>query len=154
MISEGYKKRLSELAGLDRDNYPDVDNMFSKYKLRYPKNNMLIKVNIDKLLRRHMKDEPDYAFDNKESSNYPGRVDRAKEFWIDYSKDQRYMDLHTKERKNWGKVVFEAPYITIENGKLGFSDGRHRTIAMKELGYSDIIIEVPKKQANLFDELK
>jgi len=128
--------------------------MFSKYKLRYPKNDILIKVNIGKLLARHMKDEPSYAFDSKESSNYPGRVDRAKEFWNDYSKDQRYMDLQTKERKNWGNVVFEAPYVTIENNKLGFADGRHRTIAMKELGYSDIIVEVPKSQVRLFDDLK
>lgn len=136
------------------DTLADLVDMHSKYKLRYPKNNVLIDVNINKLLSRHMTDEPDYAFDTKETSDYPGRVDRAKQFWQDFSKDQRYINPKTKERTNWGKVEFEAPYVTIENGKLGFADGRHRVIAMKELGYDNIIIEVPKSQVNLFKELQ
>jgi hypothetical protein len=133
--------------------FPKMDSMFSKYKLRYPKTNTFIKVNINKLLDRHKKDEPSYAFDTKETSNYPSRVDKAKDFWINFSNDQRYINTKTNERTNWGKVDFEAPYVLINNGKLGFSDGRHRTIAMKELGYDDIIIEIPKSQIQLFNDL-
>jgi hypothetical protein len=51
-------------------------------------------------------------------------------------------------------MQFEAPLVNINNNRLGFSDGRHRVISMKELGYDDVIIEVPKNQIHLFDELK
>jgi hypothetical protein len=147
------KKKINK-KNLSEGSLPDIQSVLKNYKLRYPKDNRLINVNINKLLKRHMIDAPNYAFDTKETSDHPGRVDRAKQFWQDFSTDQRYIHPQTKERTNWGKVDFEAPYVTIENGKLGFADGRHRVIAMKELGYDNIIIEVPKSQIHLFDELK
>lgn len=154
LVTESYKNRLQELAGIDIEKYPDMNSMIPKYKLRYPKKDIFIKVNINKLLGRHKKDDPSYAFDTKEKSDHPGRVDRAKEFWKSFSKDQRYINHNTGERTSWGITTFEAPYVSIDYGRLGFSDGRHRVIAMKELGYDDIIIEVPKSQVHLFDELK
>lgn len=144
------KSKLS----LSENKLPDVHPMLKKYKLRYPKNNTLIVVNINKLLARHKHDDPDYAFDTRETSDYPGRVERAKEYWTNYAEDPRPISPKDGTRKNWGDMTFEAPYITIDDGRLGFSDGRHRTIAMKELGYDNIIIEVPKSQIKLFDELK
>jgi hypothetical protein len=131
-----------------------MKSMIPNYKLRYPKNNTLIIVNINKLLARHKYDEPDYAFDTKETSNYPDRVDRARKYWTNYAEDPRPISPKDGTRKNWGDMTFEAPYVSIYNNKLGFSDGRHRVIAMKELGYDDIIIEVPKNQIMQFLELK
>lgn len=140
---------------LPENKLPKVQSMLSKYKLRYPKDNVLIIVNIDKLLARHKKDEPSYAFDTREASDYPGRVEGAKKYWMDYADDPRPISPKTGERKDWGDMNFYAPYITIsDDGRLGFSDGRHRVIAMKELGYKDIIIEVPKFQMHMFDSLK
>ena len=151
---EIYVSKGDDYEGLDENEYPEMKDMISKYKLRYPKGDTFIVVNINKLLARHKKDTPDLAFDSKETSDHPARVDKAKQFWQDYSNDQRYMDFKTKERTNWGNMEFEAPYVGIYNGKLGFSDGRHRVISMKELGYEDIVVEIPKKQIKLFDELK
>jgi len=143
-----------KIMTLSENNLPDMQSMLSKYKLRYPKDNVLIIVNINKLLARHKHDEPDYAFDSKETSNYPGRVDRAKEYWTNYANDPRPISPKDGTRNDWGDMTFEAPYVSIYNGKLGFSDGRHRVIAMKELGYDDIVIEVPKDQIHQFMELK
>lgn len=143
-----------KVMALSENNLPDMQSMLSKYKLRYPKDNVLIIVNINKLLARHKHDEPDYAFDSKETSDYPGRVDRAKEYWTNYANDPRPISPKDGTRNDWGDMTFEAPYVSIYNGKLGFSDGRHRVIAMKELGYDDIVIEVPKDQIHQFMELK
>ena len=131
-----------------------MQSMLKKYKLRYPKSNTLFIVNINKLLTRHKHDEPDYAFNTRETSDYLERVERAREYWINYAKDSRPISLKDGTRKNWGDMTFEAPYVTIDDGRLGFSNGRHRTIAMKELGYDNIIIEVPKSQVELFNKLK
>jgi len=150
-------KGPDEYEGLDEienNDYPPAESMLSKYKLRDSKDDTLIVVNINKLLARHKKDEPDYAFDTRETADHPGRVERAKQYWMDYSKDQRYINRKTNQRTDWGDVEFQAPYVSINYGRLGFSDGRHRVISMKELGYDDVIIEVPKSQVHLFDELR
>jgi len=139
---------------LSETELPDMKSMLKKYKLRYPKDNTLVIVNIDKLLARHKHDEPHYAFKTRETSDYPRRVDRAKEYWTNYAEDPRPISPKDGTRKNWENMTFEAPYVTIYNSKLGISDGRHRIIAMKELGYDDIIIEVPKSQIMQFMELK
>lgn len=158
MITESFKKRQKILAGILMENsplqiIPPMQSMLPKYSLRYPKNNKLIIVNINKLLDKHNEDEPNYAFDSREKADYPSRIDRAKEYWLKYAVDQRPISPKDGLRKNWGNMTFEAPYVSFTNGKLGFSDGRHRTIAMKELGYDNIIIEIPKSQENLFKNL-
>ena len=138
----------------EENNNPHLKKVLPKYKLRYPKTNMFVIVNIDKLLRKHKEDNPSYAFDNRETSNYPSRIDKAKKYWTDYAEDSRQIELKTGKRNDfWEPLSFEAPYVQIFNNKLGFSDGRHRVIAMKELGYTDIIIEIPKNQESLFAEL-
>jgi len=139
---------------LSENNLPNMQSMLPKYKLRYPQDNALIIVNIDKLLARHKMDEPEYAFSTRETSDYPGRVERAKKYWVDYAEDSRPIFPKDGTRKDWGNMAFEAPYISIWEGKLEFSDGRHRVIAMKELGYKNIIIEIPKDQIRLFDSFK
>ncbi|MFA5067741.1 MAG: AAA family ATPase [Candidatus Izemoplasmatales bacterium] len=139
---------------ISEDTLPSMYSMLKKYKLRYPKTNTLIVVNIDKLLNRHKTDAPDYAFDTRDSSNYPRRVDRAKEYWLNYAEDQRPISPKDGQRQNSGVMKFEAPYVGIWNGKMGFVDGRHRVVAMKELGYDNIVIEVPKSQKSQFENLK
>jgi hypothetical protein len=50
-------------------------------------------------------------------------------------------------------MKFEAPYVSFDEDRLIISDGRHRIVAMKELGYNDIVIEVPSIQLKKFLEL-
>ena len=72
---------------------------------------------------------------------------------INYAEDQRW--IHPiKGRIGRPDIKFEPSIIGIYDGKLGFTDGRHRLIAMQELGYKYAIFEIPKNQLNLFNDLK
>lgn len=124
------------------------------YKLRYPKTDTLVKVNIDKLLSRHEADSPGFVITNREHPNVisKGRIDRAKEFWNNYSVDQRWINPKTGERHERNNAEFVPSLVSFYNDGLGFTDGRHRIVALKELGYDDVIIEVPKKQTHLFKQ--
>lgn len=152
-IRKHIRKILTENVSND---LPDIDQV--KYTLRFPKEDTLVKVDIDKLLKRHMQDNPEYAFDSREGADYPGRVDRAKEYWMTFAKDPRPIHPRTGERADWGDMKFEVPYVSINTlfgkPKLSFTDGRHRVIAMKELGYDKMYIEVPKSQEKLFMDLQ
>jgi hypothetical protein len=50
-------------------------------------------------------------------------------------------------------VVFEPTLASIYNGKMGITDGRHRVVVQKKLGYTHTYIEVPKEQKELFNDV-
>ena len=151
-LNKKTKSRLQELAGVKKE-LPTMKSMLPKYKLRYSESDTFIIVNIEKLLKQHVLDNPSYAFNNREGADHPGRIEAAKQFWLDYCNDDRFIDFKTGDRNEYSKVYFEAPLVSIDYGKLGFSDGRHRVIAMKEIGYKNIIIEIPKEQIELFKNI-
>ena len=123
------------------------------YTKRYP-TDILIKVDIQKILDRHKIDSPTFYIDVENLNPLSReRIRKAKEFWMNYSTDQRYIDYRTGERKK-ELVTFEPSICGIYNGKLSFQDGRHRIIAMKELGYDEAVIEIPKNQKDLFKNLQ
>jgi hypothetical protein len=51
------------------------------------------------------------------------------------------------------EVMFEPTLASIYDGKIGITDGRHRIIAQKKLGYTHTYIEVPKEQKELFNDV-
>lgn len=124
-----------------------------EYKLRYPKKNTLMFVSPTKLMERHLLDDPNFSILNK-TNQIGKRVDKAKEYLNNYVADQRWINPNTKERDEYSKATFEPSIASIENGKLGFTDGRHRVLAAKELGFPEVAIEVPKRQVHLFDDMK
>jgi len=132
----------------------NVDDI--NYELRYPNKNTIIKLNINKVLKKHKHDEPKYSIDSRTSKNVisKNRIESSKEFWLNYSKDQRWINPRTKRRSLFPDMIFHPSIVMFDNnGKFGFVDGRHRLIAMKELGYKYAYFEVPKRQAKLFTNL-
>jgi hypothetical protein len=118
------------------------------YSVRNPKKNTIVFVDADAVLERHSKDQPAYDI-TKPENQIKGRLQKAKEFLLNYIKDQRSINPKTGERTKFN-VKFEPSVASIENGKLGFEDGRHRILAAKELGLKTVAIEVPKDQAAMF----
>lgn len=91
-------------------------------------NDILITVNINKLMAKFKKDKPEYYVE-RGNENDLGRIDRFKE--------------HIKKVfKNPSKHELSAPLVYFVNGKLNVSDGRHRIAAWKEMGYDKITIEI------------
>ena len=69
-----------------------------------------------------------------------------------YLKDQRAINPKTGKRTN-AKVSFEPSVIDIDaDGKISFEDGRHRVLAAKELGLTEVPIEVPKGKGKAIQE--
>lgn len=99
------------------------------YDLR-SSDNVLIVVEIDKLLQAHDEDSPSYSILYRGHPNDLGRIPRAK----------RYLESYFAAPLP--DLVLEAPYVTYYFGALSFSDGRHRLIALKELGHKTAVIEV------------
>jgi hypothetical protein len=121
------------------------------YQMQYPNRNKIIYVSTDKLLERFSKDDPNYDIQN-EKNKIGGRLEKAKEFLQKYVTDSRYIDPRTGERTNTN-VSFETSVVGIYDGRLGFTDGRHRVLAAKELGYKEVAIEIPTDQEGLFNDL-
>lgn len=114
---------------------PDVARL--RYELTYPEDHVLVRVNIDKFLARHFQDDPQLAIPHRDVLHaISGRVDRAKKFWI--------------ENANRRGAVFEPTLALFYEGRLVVENGRHRLLAMKELGCRDAMIEVPAEQAWMF----
>ena len=120
------------------------------YELRYPKENKLLFLDADKLLKRHSIDSPSFDITVKENQ-IGNRVQKAKDYISDYLLDNRWINPKTNERTNI-KVNFEPSVVGIYNGKLGFEDGRHRVLAAKELGFKKVAVEVPKGQVAEFEK--
>jgi hypothetical protein len=120
--------------------------------MRRPDKNEIIFVSADALLKQHAKDQPSYDIQNIEN-RIKGRVEKAKKFLQDYLKDQRAINPKTGERMKT-KVSFEPSLVDVlDNGRISFEDGRHRVLAAKELGISEVPIEVPKQNAKAIKEL-
>ena len=121
------------------------------YELRRPSENKLIFVDPSKLLERLDKDEPSYSVLNK-NNQIGNRVEKAKEYLNKYLADQRAINPRTGERTKT-TLSFEPSLVSIYNNKLGFTDGRHRVLAAKELGLREVGIEIPIEQEELFKDL-
>jgi hypothetical protein len=118
------------------------------YQLRYPKQNKLVFLNADKLLKRHTKDNPSMDITIKENQ-IGNRVSDSKEYIANYLNDSRFINPRTKERGK-SKVTFEPSIASLNDGKLSFVDGRHRILAAKEMGFEMVAVEVPKNQVSEF----
>ena len=119
-----------------------------QYTLRDPMNNVLVFVSPDKLLARHDQDDPSFSMMNPKN-RIGNRVGKAKQFLRDYVSDPRMIDPRTNERIN-RNVTFEPSIASLNNGRLGFTDGRHRILAASEEGYTVVAVEVPRNQAGYF----
>lgn len=119
--------------------------------MRRPEKNEIIFVPVDALLQKHAADQPSYDI-QKSENRIKGRVEKAKEFIKNYIKDQRAINPKTGERMNT-KVSFEPSVVDIDaNGKISFEDGRHRVLAAKEMGLTEVPIEVPKEKAKAVEQ--
>jgi len=120
-----------------------------EYAQRYPKTHEVVFVDPSKVLDRLAKDDPDYDVQNKKNQ-IGNRVQKAKDFILNYAKDRRWINPKTGVRSESTNAIFEPSIAQINNGKISFEDGRHRILAAKELGITKVAIEVPKEQANQF----
>jgi hypothetical protein len=125
----------------------------NKYKMIYPGKNIMLLVDIDKFLNRFKQDDPDFYIDVNTTIPFSsGRITKAIDYISKYAEDNRWINPKTNERMDY-EVVFEPTLASIYDGKLGVTDGRHRILAQKKLGYTNTYIEVPKEQKELFNNL-
>ena len=129
----------------------DSKLMSLDYTLRRPRENTLVFVPINKLLQRHAKDNPSYDVTKKENQ-IGNRVQKAKEFLINYLSDNSFINPKTRERTRGTKVTYEPSVVGLYGGKLSFEDGRHRVLAAQEMGATAVAVEIPKTQVNTFKE--
>lgn len=101
------------------------------YSLR-SSDNCFIVVEIDELLQAHEEDSPGYEINYQGHPNDLGRIPRAK----------RYLEAYFSTPLP--ELTLEASYVYVYAGRLSFTDGRHRLIALKELGATRAVIEVTK----------
>lgn len=127
----------------------DVDLTMVEYAQRYPKTHEVVFVDPSKVLERLAKDDPNYDVQNKKNQ-IGNRVQKAKDFILNYAKDRRWINHKTGVRSESTNAIFEPSIAQINNGKISFEDGRHRILAAKELGITKVAIEVPKEQVNQF----
>lgn len=121
----------------------DIDEI--KYTLRYPKN-FLVKLPIDFILKQHKKCNPSFAFDNKEDADFPDRVEKSKKYYEHYTLDPRWINYKNGERSDITKAVFNPTIISFIDNCLDIQDGRHRLIALKELGIKYAWFEINPKE--------
>jgi hypothetical protein len=125
----------------------------NKYKMIYPGKNVMILVDINKFLNRFKKDDSDFYIDMNTTIPFSiGRIEKAVDYIQKYSEDNRWINPKTNERMDY-EVMFEPTLASINNGKMGIIDGRHRVVAQKKLGYTHTYIEVPKEQKELFNDV-
>lgn len=119
-----------------------------------PKENILVLVNVDKFLDRLKKDSPEFyiGVDTKIPSSQ-GRIKSSMDYIRNYVDDPKYINIKTGQRMNNNEVMFEPTEASMYNGKLGVTNGRHRMVALKNLGYTHTYIEIPQNQKNLFIDL-
>ena len=121
--------------------------------LVHPGNDTLVLVDVNKFLNRLKNDDPDFYIgpDTKIASSQE-RIRKSMEYINNFSEDPRAFHPKTGERWSY-EMVFEPTEASIYNGKLGVTNGRHRMVALKNLGYTHAYIEVPKDQTDLFKDL-
>ncbi len=68
------------------------------------------------------------------------RIETAKQFWLNYHEDNRWIDRNGS--RNSLKQTLEAPEVYYEKGQLRIADGRHRILALQQLGYSHVVCEI------------
>jgi hypothetical protein len=125
----------------------------NKYKMVYPGKNVMILVDINKFLNRFKKDDSDFYIDMNTTIPFSiGRIEKAVDYIQKYSEDNRWINPKTNERMDY-EVMFEPTLASINDGKMGIIDGRHRVVAQKKLGYTHTYIEVPKEQKELFNDI-
>jgi DNA repair protein RadC len=129
------------------DSHIDLSKV--EYKQRYPKTHEIVFVDPSKVLDRLGKDDPGYDVQVK-SNQIGDRVKKAKEFILNYAKDNRWINPKTGLRSESMKAEFEPSIAQINNGRISFEDGRHRILASKELGLKKVAIELPKGQVEQF----
>lgn len=118
-----------------------------------PNSNVLVLVNIDKFMSRLKKDDPYFYIDPETKiKTSQERIKKSMEYVANYADNPKM--LHPKTGERWTyDVMLEPTEASITDGKLGVVNGRHRMIALKNLGYTHGFIEVPKEQESLFSSL-
>ncbi len=124
-----------------------------RYVMVRPGSNVLVLVNIDKFLSRLENDDPNfYVSPDTKIKSSQERIRKAMEYVTNYSENPKM--FHPKTGERWAyDIMFEPTQASIYNGKLGVINGRHRMVALKNLGYTHAYIEVPKEQVKLFKSL-
>lgn len=110
-----------------------------KFSGEYP-DTVLILVNVDKLLKRLKKDNPDFYVDpNTDLKYHKNKIVKAMEFF--------------KKNVIEGETIegYHPPFITFSDNKLGVVEGRHRLAAIYNLGFVDTYIEVLESQVDRFN---
>ena len=74
------------------------------------------------------------------------------EYITNYAENPKMFHPKTGERWNYD-IMFEPTEASIYENKLGVTNGRHRMVALKNLGFTHAYIEVPKEQKDLFNDL-
>ena len=121
-----------------------------RYAMIYPGEDILILVDIDKFLNRLKNDDPDfYISSDTKSLSSQERIKKSMDYVTNYSDDPRIFHPKTGERWNY-EVMLEPTEAGFYNDKLGVRNGRHRMVALKNLGYTHAYIEVPQDQKDLF----
>lgn len=124
-----------------------------RYVMVRPNSNVLVLVNIDKFLSRLKKDDPYFYIDPETKiKSSQERIKKSMEYVSNYADNPKI--LHPKTGERWTyDVMLEPTEASITDNKLGVVNGRHRMIALKNLGYTHGFIEVPKEQESLFNSL-
>ena len=124
-----------------------------RYVMVYPNEDALVLINIDKFLNRLKNDDPDFYIDSDTNvASSQARIKKSMDYITNYGDDPRMLHPKTGERWHY-EVMLEPTEVSIYNGKLGVRNGRHRMVALKNLGYTHAYIEVPQDQKDLFSSL-
>lgn len=124
-----------------------------RYVMVRPGFNILTLVNIDKFLSRLKNDDPYfYIGSDTKIKTSQERIKKSMEYITNYSENPKMFHPKTGERWNYD-VMFEPTEASMFENKLGVVNGRHRMVALKNLGYTHAYIEVPKEQENQFKTL-
>ena len=127
-------KRIKELMLLSEQ----MEQYKDKFSREYP-DTVLILVNVDKLLKRLKKDNPDFYVDpNTDLKYHKNKIVKAMEFF-----NKNVIEGETIEG-------YHPPFITFSDKKLGVVEGRHRLAAIYNLGFVDTYIEVLESQVERF----
>ena len=127
-------KRIKELMLLSEQ----MEQYKDKFSVEYP-DTVLILVNVDKLMKRLKKDNPDFYVDpNTDLKYHKNKIVKAMEFF--------------KKNVIEGETIegYHPPFITFSDKKLGVVEGRHRLAAIYNLGFVDTYIEVLESQVERF----
>jgi hypothetical protein len=124
-----------------------------RYVMVRPGSNALVLVDIDKFLSRLKKDDPYFYIgaDTKIKTSQE-RIKKSMEYITNYAENPKMFHPKTGERWNYD-IMFEPTEASIYENKLGVTNGRHRMVALKNLGFTHAYIEVPKEQKDLFNDL-